>query len=140
MVKTLYIITGPPGSGKTTRAKELKKEQGIICHYEADMWMEDFDGNYCFDPKKLGFCHRKCQEKTLEAMKKGFDVIVSNTTLTKKEAFPYIDLAKEFGYDIQIIHLEPVYQNVHGVSKEKIQMMKDKREYFKLQDFNENTI
>lgn len=131
----LILITGPAGAGKSTRARELMKERGIRYNFEADQWMKDSQGNYCFNPKKLYYCHKKCQEYTESAMRLKQDVIISNTTLTKKEAKPYIDLAKEHGYEVEIIHLVTQFQNLHGVPEEKVKQMQNKREFFKLEDF-----
>jgi predicted kinase len=134
-MKTLYLICGPSGSGKTTFANKLKKEKNIANHFEADQWMVDQDGNYLFDPKKLGHCHAECQKSTEESMQRGEDVIVSNTTLTKKEAKPYIDLSKKYGYNVEIHHMTGEHQNEHGVPNWKIEEMKNKRQLFSLADF-----
>ena len=131
----LILITGPAGAGKSTRARELMNERGIRYNFEADQWMKDSQGSYCFDPKKLYFCHKKCQEYTESAMRLKQDVIISNTTLTKKEAKPYIELAKEHGYEVEIIHLVTQFQNLHGVPEEKVKQMQNKRELFDLEDF-----
>lgn len=131
----LILITGPAGAGKSTRAQELMEERGIVYNFEADQWMKDGQGNYFFDPKKLYYCHKKCQEHAESVMKLNQDVIVSNTTLTKKEARPYIELAKEHGYEVEIIHLTTQFQNLHGVPGEKVKQMQNKRELFELEDF-----
>ena len=131
----LILITGPAGAGKSTRAQELMEERGIVHNFEADQWMKNGQGNYCFDPKKLYYSHKKCQEHAESAMRLKQDVIVSNTTLTKKEARPYIELAKEHGYEVEIIHLTTQFQNLHGVPVEKVKQMQNKRELFKLEDF-----
>jgi predicted kinase len=131
---TLYFITGIPGSGKSTFAKKMAKEKGILNHFEADHWMIDSQGNYSFDPKKLSFCHYQCQKYTRLAMEVGEDVIVSNTSLTKKEAKPYFDLAKNFQYNIELFHLQSSYGSIHSVPSDKIEQMKKKREFFKISD------
>ncbi len=134
-MKTLYLICGPSGSGKTTFANKLKKEKGITNHFEADQWMVDLYGNYFFDPKRLGYCHAECQKSTEYSMRRGEDVIVSNTTLTKKEAKPYIDLSRKYGYNVEIHHMIGEFQNEHGVPNWKIEEMKNKRQMFSLEDF-----
>jgi uridine kinase len=90
-MKTLYMISGPSGSGKTTFASKIREEKGVEFNFEADQWMKNQSGEYCFDPRHLGYCHQQCQEHTENIMKSGKDVIVSNTSLTIKEAKPYIN-------------------------------------------------
>jgi predicted kinase len=130
----LILICGPPGSGKSTLAKEMVKEGLADVYFEADMWMNE-DGEYYFNPKKLGFCHKMCQDQALALLKGNKNVIISNTTLTKREALPYIEMAKELGTNIEIIHLDQKYENVHGVPPEKVELMKKRREKFQISDF-----
>lgn len=134
-MKTLHLVCGPSGSGKTTFANKLKKEKNISNHFEADQWMVDDNENYCFSPTKLYYCHTQCQKSTEDAMIGGEDVIVSNTTLTKKEARPYVELAKKYNYNVEIHHMAGNFQNEHGVSDWKVEEMKKKRQYFSLSDF-----
>lgn len=131
---TLYFITGIPGSGKSTFAKKIANEKEILNHFEADLWMVDSQGNYSFDPQKLSFCHYQCQRHTQLTMEVGEDVIVSNTSLTKKEAKPYFTLAKKFQYNIELFHLQSSYGSIHLVPLDKIEQMKNKRELFKISD------
>lgn len=133
--KVLYLITGPSGAGKTTRAKELIRQKGIKHHYEADMLMLDRNGDYAFNPKKLRECHTWCQKATERAMQLNEAVVVSNTMTTKWEAQPYIDIAKKNGYNIIIEHLTTEYKNIHDVPQEVVEKMKNRRKFFKLEDF-----
>ena len=137
-MKTLYLICGPSGSGKTTFANKIKKEKNIANHFEADQWMVDLYGNYFFNPKRLGYCHAECQKSTEESMQRGEDVIVSNTTLTKKEAKPYIDMARKYGYTIELHHMFGKFKNEHGVPDWKIEEMRNKRQLFSLADFKQH--
>jgi adenylate kinase family enzyme len=57
MEKTIYIVRGCPGSGKSTFAKTLG---GI--HIEADQYFVDADGNYNFDGSKIKNAHAWCLE------------------------------------------------------------------------------
>jgi predicted kinase len=135
-MKTLYIIAGPPGSGKSTFARKLMTQKDIKFNFEADNWMKDKFGVYHFDPKNLGYCHRQCQIYTEKVMETGQDVIVSNTSLTIREAKPYVDLAKKYDYSVEIIHMKNQYQNIHGVPNEKVQLMRNKHEFYTLKDFS----
>jgi predicted kinase len=134
-MKTLYLIAGPSGSGKSTFAKKLMKEKGIKFNFEADNWMKDKFGKYHFDLKNLNYCHRQCQIYTEKVMEIDQDVIVSNTSLTKKEAKPYIDLAKKYKYNIEISHMTGKFKNEHGVPDWKVEEMRNKHEFYSLEDF-----
>ena len=68
-------------------------------------------------------------------MSLGQSVIVSNTSLVKKEASPYIKLADHFGYEVEIHHMNGRFDNVHGVPKEKVQQMREKHQHYTLEDF-----
>ena len=134
-MKTLHLVCGPSGSGKTTFAIKLKQEKNTGNHFEADQWMIDDNKNYSFTPSRLHYCHMQCQKRTEDAMISGEDVIVSNTTLTKKEARPYIELAKKYNYNVEIHHMAGDFKNEHSVPDWKVEEMKKKRQLFSLSDF-----
>jgi predicted kinase len=114
-VKTLILIRGHQGSGKSTLAKRLKTPHNV--HYEADMfWYLGNNGEYVFDMKRLGEAHKWCQDTVRTAMKLNrTEIIVSNTSITRKECGVYTDMAAEFGYDIMEIICRGDFENVHGV-------------------------
>ena len=118
-MKTLYLIRGVPGSGKSTYAKSL----GLKYVFEADMFMEE-NGEYKFNPKKLGWAHNQCQRAVYDAMKTGEDIAVSNTFVKKWEMIPYLQMASEFGYNVVEKTMTGDYPNVHGCPKEKVEEMK----------------
>lgn len=128
-MNTLYLIIGIPGSGKTTKAKEIianyNKLNVPIKHFEADMFFEK-NGKYIFNPKQLGLAHKWCQDKCRETMTNNIDVIISNTSLMPWERSGYIRMAQEFGYEVKVLTMTGNYQNVHGVPEDKINIMKNK--------------
>lgn len=129
-MKRLIMIIGVPGSGKTTKAKELLKmlkgKAIQAVHYEADMYFTEQDGTYVFDPSKLGEAHDFCQSRVFAAMRKGtVNVIVSNTFIKAWERVPYFHMALQFGYDVLIIRMNNQYGSVHGVPEDKIEHMKN---------------
>ena len=109
-MKTLLIISGISGSGKSTLAETLIKRAthfdqsieddfcgSIICTAD-DYFM--VDGEYKFDSSKLGEAHKACIQKCEDSMQVELElIIVANTTTDKKSAKPYLDMAKQYGYN-----------------------------------------
>ena len=123
--KIFYLVYGVPGSGKSTYVeKELKTKYKNLQHFEADMFFYNKNGVYQFNPKKLGLAHKWCQTKFIEAMKNGFPVCVSNTSLTPKEREVYFMNACAHNYEIHVHYCAGGFQNVHGVPEEKVEKMK----------------
>lgn len=125
--KIFYLVYGVSGSGKSTYVeKELKTKYKNLQHFEADMFFYNKNGVYQFNPKKLGLAHMWCQTKFIEAMKNGFPVCVSNTSLTPKEREVYFTKATAHDYEIHVHYCNGGFQNVHGVPNEKVEKMKNK--------------
>jgi predicted kinase len=129
-MKRLIMIVGVPGSGKTTKAKQLINLLGdTAVHYEADQYFTDADGTYKFDPSKLAEAHDYCQSRTSTAMKDGVkNIIVSNTFIKAWERAPYFHWARMYGYDVLFIRMNTQYKTIHGVPAEKIEIMKSQIE------------
>ena len=123
----LILIRGVSGSGKTTYAKKLMKEDPSLSHYEADMYFYK-NGNYEFNPSKLKDAHGWCKAQTEIDLMSGKSVIVSNTFTQKWEIEPYIQLGKKYGADIIVKKATGNYQNVHGVPPEALERMRSRWE------------
>jgi predicted kinase len=125
--KQVVILRGCSGSGKTTFIKN-NFPTAIVC--SADHYFTDKDGNYNFDPDKLGRAHSTCQYRFNRALEDGIMcVIVDNTNTRASEMRPYINMANEYeDYNILVIRLEvdpetAAKRNVHGVPEDKIRSM-----------------
>lgn len=98
MKNKLFIMMGIPGSGKSTRAKKIAN-----CVFEADNYWLNCVGEYLFIPHKIRDAHIWCQSEVRKAMQDGkTSICVANTSLTPVERKPYVDLAKEFDYDVSL--------------------------------------
>lgn len=134
----LIILRGLPGSGKTTVAEEIRYHlihdtDAFVTIRSTDSKFLDADGNYKFDPKKLGEYHLLNQREVQEDMISGAEVIIVDNTNTRRwEMKPYIDLAIQHGYTVEekivgkfdsesiAIYAQ---RNTHGVPLEAIQRM-----------------
>ena len=127
-MKLLTIIRGVSGSGKTTLAKAISAMNNYAPICEADMYFER-NGVYMFDARFLPMVHDWCKHKVRHHMNDFEDhIIVSNTFTTKWEIQPYIDLANEHGYDVQIIDVQGVFGNVHNVPMDVVIKQKERWE------------
>jgi predicted kinase len=122
-IKTLFILRGVPGCGKTTLAESLG---GV--YFEADKFFM-VNGEYKFDYTKLKQAHDLCRHSTEAAMNTGHErVIVSNTFTTEEQMQPYLDLAKEYKYRVVSLIVENRHDNksIHDVPEETLIQMESK--------------
>lgn len=126
-MKTLYLIRGVPGSGKSSLANELWENNVVDAAIEADDFFMK-NGKYEFDATKLHEAHKYCQQNTHNFLRNGYSVAVSNTSTTEKEVKVYQDIAKQHGAKFISIIVENRHGGVnqHNVPEEKIQQMKDR--------------
>lgn len=129
-MKTLILLRGLPGSGKSTFAKTLG---GI--HIEADQYFME-NGEYKFDASKLKYAHQYCQSQTQAWMShdgtqvNADKIVVSNTFTQEWEMVPYFGLAKDYGYRVVCLIVENRHGGVneHGVPADKLEQMKNRFE------------
>lgn len=134
--KTLYIVRGLPGSGKSTFAKKLVGHDFLVC--EADNYFIDKETDeYKFDATKLKDAHKYCHDKVETYMKDSLvndqwyrQIAVSNTFTQEWEMKPYFDLAKKYDYTVFVVIVENRHggKNVHGVPDDKLEIMKNRFE------------
>lgn len=126
-MKTLYIVRGVPGSGKSTFA------QSLDCPvFEADQYFIDSEtGEYKFDGSKIKLAHNWCKLRVEHSMEDDFQKIaVSNTFTQEWEMDAYYELAKQYGYRVFSLIVENRHGGVneHGVPEDKLEQMKNRFE------------
>eukprot|EP01117_Protostelium_nocturnum_P003710 TRINITY_DN14994_c0_g1_i1.p1 TRINITY_DN14994_c0_g1~~TRINITY_DN14994_c0_g1_i1.p1 ORF type:complete len:228 (-),score=66.79 TRINITY_DN14994_c0_g1_i1:55-738(-) len=136
--KTMYLMRGAPGSGKSTQAKELMKkegnEQGVVFSTD-DYFMQNPKGEYLFNASDLGKAHQWNQDRTEKSMVAGVSpIIIDNTNTMRWEAKQYVVNAQAHGYSIVIVEPDTEWWkskdavkmsqlNKHGVPLDAIKRM-----------------
>lgn len=119
MEKTLIILRGVSGAGKSTVADMLAEGLWPIC--EADKFHYTEDGVYDWKPENIQAAHKWCQDQVKEMMEWKFrKIILSNTSTSEKELKPYLYLAAENGYRVISLVVENRHGNdsIHSVPQE----------------------
>ena len=125
MQKTLIIVRGVPGSGKSSFAEYLVDNQ-YICTAD-DYHMKN--GVYDWRPENQGAAHLSCQTKCENLMKISHPkIVVANTSTTAKELQPYYNLAKKYGYKVFSVIVENRHNgvNIHNVPEVTLTNMKNR--------------
>jgi predicted kinase len=126
-MKTVYIMRGIPGSGKSTEARQLAGSGGVI-HSTDDYFMSD--GEYRFNVTDLPANHAKNFSSFTNSLRHGVSPIVVDNTNTKTwEYSRYVQQAKKFGYAVEIVEMPIISpelaasRNTHGVPRDVIAQM-----------------
>lgn len=121
--KYLFILRHVPGAGSSTLGSIIAQQ-----YYEADMY-QYVNGEYKFDPVKVGYCHKRCQDDVELSMQNGvLTIAISNTNTTERELVPYYDLAKKYGYTVFCLVVENRHngKDIHSVPEYKLIEMEQK--------------
>lgn len=98
VVKQAIILQGPQGSGKSTFTRNIPNAH--VCSTD-DFFM--VDGIYTHEVAKLKEAHGACLRKYVAALQAGrTPVVVDNTNSQRWEMSGYVQLAKAFGYEVEI--------------------------------------
>lgn len=128
-MKTVTIMRGPSGSGKSGFIKSNRKGAFVV---SADHYFMKI-GKYECDPTKLALAHASCFSNFARALSvEKPDVVVDNTNIHLWEMEKYILTAELAGYEVKVIAFKPftikdikmcALRNSHGVPIEVVAKM-----------------
>jgi len=131
--RTLILLRGVPGSGKSTFASVIENELSIC---EADKFFYNKEGQYIFDSSELKFAHIWCFNQVRTRMEENKEsqglyyskIVVSNTFTQEWEMERYFKLAQEYGYRVFSLIVENRHggENIHNVPDNKLEQMKNR--------------
>ncbi len=123
-MKTITIMQGLPGSGKSYHAERLAHETGAII-VSADLFPGLYgrapDGSVTIQPSLLGKAHGACFRQAYDLLEAGKSVIVDNTNLSQAEVAPYVAMGQAHNCDlVDVLTVscpiaKAVQRNTHGV-------------------------
>lgn len=133
--KTLMVLRGIPGSGKTTLAHFLvslsSENQRMVDVATDNFFMNEF-GEYCFDKSRLTEAHQWCLEKTEEFLGRDFHlVVVHNAGYLLEHVRPYQEIAERLGARYIQLIVENTHNNrdVHDVPQKTLDRMRSDFEF-----------
>ncbi|MDP6999073.1 MAG: AAA family ATPase [Candidatus Poribacteria bacterium] len=130
-MRTLYIVRGLPGSGKSTLGNVLCPGRSFAADDYFEKIAEEQSKSYSevFCGTKLGEAHAQCADNVKNAMESGDnDVAVCNTFSQKWEAESYFALAQLHGWEVMIVECQSVFDNTHDVPYKSIMDMRKRWE------------
>lgn len=132
-IPMVLVLSGLPGSGKSTIAKRLDKEL-LANVVSADDYFTDANGQYTYVPSEIGLAHQSCWRQ-FYALVSSVDhsglVVVDNTNIHEGEIAPYVLPAEAHGYKVVIVRVdaegasaaELAKRTLHGVPQVVIARM-----------------
>jgi hypothetical protein len=126
-MRTLYIVRGHPGSGKSSVGILLAPG---AC-YAADDWFDiqahKNGKTYAemWDADLLDEAHRWCRDRVEQAMICGMPrIAVTNVFRKRAEIGIYRAIAEDRGYRVSVVRCENNFENVHGVPSKIVASIK----------------
>uniref|UniRef100_A0A2M4ABL4 Smr domain-containing protein n=1 Tax=Anopheles triannulatus TaxID=58253 RepID=A0A2M4ABL4_9DIPT len=134
--RVMVLMRGAPGSGKSHLSRLLIDRTSAGDYRNHIFSADDYflvNGVYKFQPEALDSAHRFTHSSVLAKAREGWSpIVVDNTNIRLWEMYPYVQIAADHGYYLDI--LEPTthwrnnsrslaIRNTHGVPEPKIKQM-----------------
>lgn len=136
--RTMYIMRGISGSGKSTAVYELAEKIDGLRWCSADAWFDFFGKKWRW--QDLNKAHGYSQGLAFAHCYAGYPVVIDNTNTSEEEVAPYLTLARVFRYNVQYVDVggtdfEGVFdcyvRGVHDVEKHTIQKQAERLKQFR---------
>ncbi len=131
--KVMFILRGLPGSGKSTKAKQLAGDNGVILSTD-DFFM--INGEYQYDPAMIGEAHFWNETRAQNAIENEVSpIVIDNTNVEAWQPKKYVEMALAAGYDIKVEQADTPWafnaeelakRNTHEVPQANIEEMLSK--------------
>ncbi|CAH1249594.1 CNP [Branchiostoma lanceolatum] len=130
--RTMFIMRGLPGCGKSSLAKQIADAYGntVVCSADSFRYV---NGVYVFDRNKLQESHEKCRELARLSADSSINVlIVDNTNIRVWEFKYYLEIARRRQYTVVLVEPRTPWKwdvrelgkkNSHDVPERKIREM-----------------
>lgn len=126
-MKRVTIMRGVPGSGKSTAAKLLAGEIGVIHSTDSYFYI---NGKYVHDISLLSQNHERNFKAFCESLRKGVAIVICDNTNVQRAHFArYVSVAEAAGYQVDIVTMPhpdlevAAARNEHGAPLETIRQM-----------------
>lgn len=126
-MQPVYILSGIPGSGKTSFARSIAARECIV---SADDWFTNEEGCYAFDPARVRDAHQACKRRFMSLLLNAHThpIVVDNTNTTLLQMAFYVEAADAAGRDVHLVcfpcSIETAKRrNVHEVPQQTIARM-----------------
>ncbi len=126
--KSLILLRGLPGAGKTTLAHLLSENKYPVFSID-DYFTDPKSGEYKFDFAQNHLAYKQCEANTEGAMVNCVSkIFIHNTFTLDWEIEPYFKLAQKYSYTVFVATVENWHnsKNDHGISEEQVKKMAEK--------------
>lgn len=123
---TLHLMQGLPGTGKSTLARIIARDNLAVVLSTDDYHHSDPANPhlYIYDPSLASLRHMKNQERCEYFLRRGVSVVVDNTNITNAHVKPYLMIAAVLSAEIRVHRCIQEYGSLHNVPAETIERMR----------------